>query len=75
MMSEWNSDMNAAPRGDRDVSYETPFKFRAGPAVAYDDETGEPLYLVWFDYLGGGMSETSHWMPLPLPPADRENAP
>ena len=68
-MSEWQPIESVPEDGDRDVTIAFPFSANKGPAIAYDDDTGEALYLVWYSALGRGVSETTHWMPLPPSPA------
>lgn len=63
--SGWRT-IESAP-DDREWTPETPFHFKSGVAVAYDDETVEPLFLVWYAPCQGGC-ETTHWMPLPPAP-------
>ena len=47
---------------------ELPFSANKGPAIAYDDDTGEALYMVWFSEISRGLSQTTHWAKLlPLP--------
>jgi hypothetical protein len=53
----------------REWSSETPFHWPGGPAIAFDDETGEPLAQVWWAKSDDGFGlETTHHRPLPAPP-------
>lgn len=40
----------------------------SGPAIAWADADDKPLFLVWWAYQGQGVSELTHWRPLPAPP-------
>jgi hypothetical protein len=78
-MSEWQPIETRPPDGDRNVVVEPHFNHTEGCAIAYDDDTGEALYMVWFASFAPSVSVTSwpsatycseitHWMPLPAPP-------
>jgi len=47
---------------------ETPFDFMVGQAIAYNDETNEPLFMVWFTATSRSFSKITHWQPLPDAP-------
>lgn len=70
-MSEWKPIETAPEDAGRDVTIEFPFAANEGPAIAYDDDTGEALYMVWYSRIARGVSETTHWSPLPPPPENK----
>ena len=54
-----------------DTTIEAPTSHREGVAVAFDDDTGESLFLVYYRHMRGrGYSKLTHWQPLPEPPKD-----
>lgn len=71
-MTEWKPIETAPEDAGRDVRTELPFSANKGPAIAYDDDTGEALYMVWFSEISRGVSQTTHWATLPPPPEDKQ---
>ena len=71
MRAEWQP-IETAPK-DVEWSSSLPFCAYSGVAVAYAEDDGpnegEALFLVLWEQAGPGFSETTHWMPLPAPPA------
>ena len=66
---KWQPIETAPEFGDDvDVYASTPFNAGVVPAIAYDYDTGEALYLVWYSEIGRGLYQQTHWMPLPPPP-------
>ncbi|QRE76511.1 hypothetical protein [Methylobacterium aquaticum] len=53
------------PRPDVEWSGYLPDEAASGPAIAYADDTGEPLFVVWWADLGNGRSQITHWRDLP----------
>ena len=66
-MSEWKP-IETAPK-DRDYSPEMPIHCCSGCVTAFDDETGEPLLLLFYRKKAWG-AEVTHWSKLPDPPKD-----
>lgn len=58
-------DAGDDPRPDVDWTGDLHDEADHGPAIACSDDTGEPLFLVWWDYFGNGVSRITHWRPLP----------
>lgn len=52
------------PRPDVEWSGYTHDEASSGPAIAYDDATGQPLFLVWWSDFGNGCSRITGWRPL-----------
>lgn len=60
--------ISTAPNPD-DSYADLPGYAREGVGFAKHEDTEEMLYLVWWKYRGGGVSEATHWAPIPAPPA------
>ena len=54
------------PRPDVDWSGYIHDDATRGPAIACDDATGQPLFLVWWSDFGNGCSRITGWRPLPV---------
>ncbi|MGX7706357.1 hypothetical protein [Methylobacterium sp. Gmos1] len=63
---DWRTYHNGDdPRPDVEWSGYLPDAADSGPAIAYADETGEPLFVVWWDDFGNGHSRITRWRDLP----------
>lgn len=72
-MIEWHEFDGTPPWAEgKEWTAETPFHWPGGAAVAFDDEDGTPLALVWWGEATDGIPgmETTHWADLPAGPKD-----
>ena len=59
--------MESAPR-EPDYYADLPGDALRGVGNATSVETGDTLFLLWFEQFGPGYSKATHWRPLPPPP-------